>query len=148
MPQPTSMPSSTAVSDTDINILEGNLKSGKIGHISVLFNLKVLHDVDIACLPKCRVDAKGGGAWDRMGCKRSAFAIVLMPEGNRDMETIPPKKSEVYTVRRKNFEHNRDDQFDIDFLCPFNKLAKQIANFLALHLHIKQVIQDNNLNLF
>jgi hypothetical protein len=33
-----------------------------------------------------------------------AFDIVLMPEGNRDMETILAKKSLVYTVRGKNFE--------------------------------------------
>jgi hypothetical protein len=28
----------------------------------------------------------------------------LMPEGNGDMETILAKKSDVYTVRGKNFE--------------------------------------------
>jgi hypothetical protein len=38
------------------------------------------------------------------GMQTYAFAIVLMPEGNRDMETIPPKKRQVYTVRLKNFD--------------------------------------------
>ena len=46
---------------------------------------------------------EGGGAEPR-GIQTCAFDIVLMPEGNGDMETILVKKSVVYTVRRKNFE--------------------------------------------
>lgn len=56
-----------------------------------------------------------GAEWTRKaavqgprGIQTCAFDIVLMPEGNGDMETILAKKSDVYTVRGKNFESQHD----------------------------------------
>jgi hypothetical protein len=51
-----------------------------------------------------REEAREAADLETAGDQTWAFDIVLMPEGKRDMETIPSKKSEVNPIPLKNFD--------------------------------------------
>jgi hypothetical protein len=90
--------------DADVHVLEGNPESGKVGHIGTLQSwVRVMRHCKTA-LPSETLDQlerrrQRGREWHQTGTS----GIVLMPEGNGDMETIPAKKNRVNPIFRKNF---------------------------------------------